>query len=95
MSTLSDAPALRRLARRRPDRSAGRGYSEELLDQTLAGLTPPPGVIASDRRQAERTQSFEEYLRRRVTPSVVQRRRELAREHHELLAQIREQYGLE
>ena len=71
-----------------------RGYSDALLDQTLAGLTPLPRVIASDRRQAERTQTFEEYVRRRVTPWVVQRGRELAREHRELLARIREQYGV-
>jgi len=71
-----------------------RGYSDELLDQTLAGLTPLPRVIASDRRQAERTQMFEEYLRRRLTPWVVRRGRELAGEHRELLAQIRDQYGV-
>ena len=71
-----------------------RGYSDALLDETLAGLTPRPGVIASDRRQAERTQSFEEYIRRRVTPWVVQRGRELVGEHRELLARIREQYGV-
>jgi membrane-bound lytic murein transglycosylase B len=51
-------------------------------------------VIASDRRQAERTQTFEAYLRRRATPWVVRRGRELAAEHRELLAQIREQYGV-
>jgi membrane-bound lytic murein transglycosylase B len=51
-------------------------------------------VIASDRRQVERTQSFEAYLRHRVTPWVVRRGRELAAEHRELLAQIREQYGV-
>jgi membrane-bound lytic murein transglycosylase B len=51
-------------------------------------------VIASDRRQAERTQTFETYVRRRVTPWVVRRGRELAGEHRELLAQIRERYGV-
>ena len=71
-----------------------RGYSDALLDQTLAGLTPRPGVIASDRRQAERTQSFEEYIRRRVTAAVVQRGRELAAEHREPLTQIRARYGV-
>ena len=43
------------------DEARARGYSNALLDQTLAGLTLRPGMIVSDRRQAERTQSLEEY----------------------------------
>ena len=71
-----------------------RGYSEALLDQTLAGVTPLAHVIASDRRQAERTQTFEEYVRRRVTPAMVGRGRELAIAHRDLLARIRVEYGV-
>ena len=40
----------------------GRGYSDALLDQTLAGLTPLPRVIASDRRQPEKTMTLDAYL---------------------------------
>jgi membrane-bound lytic murein transglycosylase B len=72
----------------------GRGYSDELLVQTLAGVTPLARVIASDRRQPERTLAFEEYLRRRVTPWVVRRGRELAHQHRDLLAQVRDAYGV-
>jgi membrane-bound lytic murein transglycosylase B len=71
-----------------------RGYSDELLAQTLAGLTPLPRVIVSDRRQPEVTLTFDEYLRRRVTPAVVQRGRELATEHREIFAQVRDAYGV-
>src|SRR5437667_439706 len=60
----------------------------------LLGRDGPQSRHGHDRRQAERTQSFEEYVRRRVTPWVVRRGRELAAEHRELLAQIRERYGV-
>ena len=72
----------------------GRGFSDDLLSQTLVGLTPLHRVIASDRRQAEAILPFEEYLRRRVTPEKVQRGRELVAEHQELLGRIRETYGV-
>src|SRR5207248_1727324 len=52
-----------------------RGFSDALLQDTLVGLTPLPRVIASDRRQAEATLTFDEYVRRRVTPEMIQRGR--------------------
>jgi membrane-bound lytic murein transglycosylase B len=58
------------------------------------GLTPLPRVITSDRSQAEATLTLEEYLRRRVTPEVVRRARELAEEHRDVLAQVRDAYGV-
>jgi membrane-bound lytic murein transglycosylase B len=72
----------------------GRGFGDELLAQTLAGLSPLPGVIAADRRQAESVLTFEEYLRRRVTPERVQRARDLRAEHRELLDRVRDAYGV-
>ncbi len=70
------------------------GYSDELLTETLVGVTPLHRVIASDRRQPEVTLTFDEYLRRRVTPAVVQRGRELASEHRDILASVRAAYGV-
>jgi membrane-bound lytic murein transglycosylase B len=72
----------------------GLGFSEELLGRTLVGLTPLPRVIASDRSQAEVVLTLDEYVRRRVTPEVVRRARELAEEHRGLLAQVRDAYGV-
>ncbi|MBM3219952.1 MAG: lytic murein transglycosylase [Candidatus Rokubacteria bacterium] len=71
-----------------------KGYADELLTKTLAGLTPLPGVIASDRRQPEAMLPFEEYIRRRVTPERIQRARELAEQHRALLDRVREAYGV-
>ncbi|MBM4440017.1 MAG: lytic murein transglycosylase [Candidatus Rokubacteria bacterium] len=71
-----------------------RGYSDELLQQTLAGLTPLERVLAADRTQAESVLTFEEYVRRRITPDIVRRGRELAYEHAELLQRVHEAYGV-
>jgi len=71
-----------------------KGYGNDLLAQTLVGLTPLPRVIAADRRQPEAMLSFDEYLRRRVTPERARRGRELAEQHRELLARVREVYGV-
>src|SRR6185503_5394700 len=67
----------------------GQGFSEELLGDTLVGLTPLERVIASDRAQAEKTLTIDAYLRRRVTPEVVRRAREMADQHRDLLAKVR------
>ena len=72
----------------------GRGYSDALLDQTLAGLTPLPRVIASDRRQPEKTMTLDAYLKRRITPAIVRRGREVADEHRDLLARVQAAYGV-
>jgi membrane-bound lytic murein transglycosylase B len=71
-----------------------RGYSDELLQQTLVGVTPLERVVNADRRQTESVLTFEEYVRRRVTPDVVRRGRELAEEHRDVLARIEETYGV-
>ena len=71
-----------------------RGYPDTLLGDTLRGLRPLLGVLESDRTQAEVKLSFDEYLRRRVTPDAVQRGRELARTHRDVLARVRATYGV-
>jgi membrane-bound lytic murein transglycosylase B len=71
-----------------------RGYGDALLQETLAGLTPLHRVIASDRRQAEHTLTLDEYIRRRVTPEVIARGRELADEHRDVLRRVQDTYGV-
>src|SRR5262245_36879590 len=45
-----------------------RGYSEDLVSQTLEGLTPLERVIKNDRSQAELNPGFDRYLSARLTP---------------------------
>ncbi len=65
-----------------------RGYSADLLASTVSGLEPLPRVIASDRTQAELKVGFERYLASRLTPAVIRRGRELARQYRTTLASI-------
>ena len=72
-----------------------RGYGDDLIDATLAGLQPLPRVITNDRSQAELVVGFERYYRTRVTPPFVRRGRELARAHRRLLERIEEAYDVQ
>jgi membrane-bound lytic murein transglycosylase B len=76
------------------DEARTRGYSDTLISETLEGLQPLQRVIRSDRTQAELTVTFESYLKNRVTPRVITRGRDLAREHRDLLARIEQTYGV-
>jgi membrane-bound lytic murein transglycosylase B len=71
-----------------------RGYSNEVLESTVVGLTPLERAIASDRAQPELTIGFERYFQSRVNNAVVRRGRELLREHRTLLQKIEKEYGV-
>ncbi len=79
--------ALRREAREQ-------GISEATLDASLIGISPVMRVIELDRSQPEFTQTFWDYLNRRVTENRVKRGRELLDTHRELLDGIYNQYGV-
>ena len=72
-----------------------RGYSDELVDAALAGLTPIERVIESDRSQAEVVATFEQYYKARVTPRIIRRGREMASRHRSLLRRIERDYGVQ
>ncbi len=72
-----------------------RGYSDELVDAALAGLTPIERVIESDRSQAEVVATFEQYYQARVTPRIIRRGREMAARHRSLLRRIERDYGVQ
>src|SRR5919109_4721849 len=69
-----------------------RGYSDDVLDQTVAGLSPLPRAIESDRAQPELTIGFERYFESRVNRQVIRRGRDLLREHRTLLRRIEQQH---
>jgi membrane-bound lytic murein transglycosylase B len=71
-----------------------RGFSDRVIDETLAGLEPLPRVIQSDRNQAELNPGFARYLSSHVPSSVVQRGREMAQQHQALLRRIETTYGV-
>jgi peptidoglycan lytic transglycosylase B len=65
-----------------------------VIDDVMAKLKPQPRVIELDRAQPEFTQTFADYLYRRVTPERIQRGRELLKEYAAFLAQVTARYGV-
>jgi membrane-bound lytic murein transglycosylase B len=77
------------------DEARARGYSEDLIRQALADVRPLPRVIQNDRTQAELVVGFERYVRSRVTPRVVRRGRDAAKQHGPVLSRIEDAYGVQ
>jgi membrane-bound lytic murein transglycosylase B len=73
----------------------GRGFSDELLSQTLSGLEPLERVIQADRNQAELNPGFSRYLSGRLTPTMIRQGRAMATQHRALLAKIEATYGVQ
>ena len=72
-----------------------RGYSENLVQQALAGVEPLPRVIQNDRSQAELVVGFDRYYRSRVNAQMVGRGRALARQHRTVLTRIEDAYDVQ
>ncbi len=66
------------------------GVSPTVLDTAFKDIKPIPRVIELDRKQPEFTQTFEEYLAKRVTAGLAQEGRRLLAEHRALLEAIGE-----
>ena len=76
------------------DEAHSRGFSDDLIDATLSGLTPLPRVVERDSSQAEFTITFDRYFKTRVTPRVIQLGRQQAVDERELLRRIQTTYGV-
>lgn len=73
-----------------------RGVSRAVIDQSFAGLSPDPAVLAFDRRQRGmfHSKSFEAYAATRVIPARVKRARTLMERYQPLLSRIEKQFGV-
>jgi membrane-bound lytic murein transglycosylase B len=76
------------------DEARTRGYSESVLQSTVAGLSPLPRALELDREQPELTIGFERYFESRVNRQVIRRGREVLRERRTLLTRIEADYGV-
>ena len=75
--------------------AAAEGISAATLEQALDGLEPIPEVIERDRRQPEGRLTFRDYNRRVLSPTRIERGRELMREHREVLERVATDYGVQ
>ncbi len=71
------------------------GISQATIDTALSGVTPIQRVTELDRKQPEFTQTFWDYLDKRVTPQRVERARRLMSTHRVLLNQVQARYGVQ
>ena len=71
-----------------------RGFSEELLNDTLVGLQPLPRVVERDRSQTEFTRTLDRYFRALATPRIIRLGRQHATQDRTLLRSIQTTYGV-
>jgi membrane-bound lytic murein transglycosylase B len=71
-----------------------RGIGETTVNRALTGLEPSPTVIERDQTQAEIILTIDQYVQRRLTPSVVRTARQMATRHRALLDRVSKAYGV-
>ena len=76
------------------DRAAGAGWSRARLQQTFAGLTPDPRVIAADNRQPELSKPASAYIEGVVSDSRVEEGRTRRAENARWLDPAAAEYGV-
>jgi membrane-bound lytic murein transglycosylase B len=92
---LAETPAFDAwLAQLRADALA-EGISAATLDGALAGLAPIERVVELDRKQPESRFTFQEYHRRVLSQSRIERGQQLYREHRALLDRVAAEYGVQ
>ena len=73
----------------------GKGISQSILDEALAGIQPIPRVIELDRRQPEFTLTFTQYRDRVVPQSRIKKGRVKYQENRDLLEEIGGKIGVQ
>lgn len=71
------------------------GISQESVDKAFEGLTVDPNIISISSRQPELTESFGDYLDKRLSPARITRGREMMSAHASELASVSEIYGVQ
>ncbi|XQW83710.1 lytic murein transglycosylase [Thalassotalea piscium] len=69
-------------------------YSSYIIDNVISGLSPIERVQQLDKRQPEFSETFAEYIGKRVTDYRVQEGKKKLTKHKELLQQLTQKYGI-
>lgn len=75
-------------------RAEAAGITPAIARKTLATVAFEQSVLDADRRQPEFTDTFANYLERRLTPARITQGQSLLRQHGELLDSIDAEYGV-
>src|SRR6266480_4154130 len=76
-------------------RARARGVSDATYTRVMANLKPDMAVFALEREQPEFHEEVWQYLNRRVSDWRIRTGKERAREHHDLLARVERDYGVD
>jgi membrane-bound lytic murein transglycosylase B len=76
------------------DEARTRGFSDQLINDTLKGLEPLPRVIESDRNQAELNPGFAKYVSSHLPPAIIRNGRTAYQQNRALLRRIEQRYGV-
>ncbi len=71
------------------------GISQATLDAAFAGVRPMASILALERRQPERTLTFDEYFNRMVTADRIQTGRRQLSENRALLEEVGARFGVD
>jgi membrane-bound lytic murein transglycosylase B len=71
------------------------GVREVTIDQAFLGLEPDPRVLGFDKKQPEFVQTFEDYLRARVTSAKAEKARQYYQENRQALNLIAAKYHVD
>src|SRR3546814_781484 len=72
-----------------------KGIKPAVLDTALTGIEPVMRIIQRDRNQAEFKLTFSTYRDRVITPANVARGQKLRDDHHAILQQVAQRYGVQ
>jgi membrane-bound lytic murein transglycosylase B len=71
------------------------GIAEYIIQNALKDVQPVRRIIERDRNQAEDKLTLSVYLNRVISAQTIERGRDMAREHRDLLARISKKYGVQ
>ncbi|WP_245763922.1 lytic murein transglycosylase [Pseudoalteromonas denitrificans] len=76
------------------ERAEKLGFSSYITQTVIAGISPIEQVISFDKKQPEFTQTFEQYIKARVTSYHVRVGKEKLKQHKKLFDALEEKYGV-
>lgn len=76
------------------DKAIAEGYSPYISEQVIANLTAIERVKVLDKRQPEFSESFDEYINKRVSDYRVKQGQEKLKQYDQLLTKLTKQYGV-
>lgn len=76
------------------ERAKNEGFSNHITQTVISGISPVQRVITLDKKQPEFSQSFEQYIKARVTDYHVRVGKEKLKQHESLFDSLEIKYGI-